>query len=118
MGIFSNDDNSQASRVRTAVKERKPAVGICLQVACDRCHVALAQVEVITDAGPVFLCQHHHLEHRTSIVAAGHQIRRRLGSREPRQAVRAPVIARANGRTAGIVLAETSLADGLAMRGG
>ena len=77
MGIFSNDDNGPPRRMRSAVKEHTPAAGIRLQVPCDRCHVALAQVEVITHAGPVFLCQHHHLEHRTSIIAAGYPIRRR-----------------------------------------
>lgn len=34
-----------------------------------------AQVEVVTNAGPVFLCQHHHRQYRDSIVAAGHLIR-------------------------------------------
>ena len=76
MGIFSNDDNGPPRRMRSAVKEHEPA-GICLQVPCDRCHVALAKVEVITHAGPVFLCRHHHLEHRASIIAAGYPIRRR-----------------------------------------
>jgi hypothetical protein len=32
-------------------------------------------VEVVTDAGSVFLCQHHHRQYRDSIVAAGHVIR-------------------------------------------
>jgi hypothetical protein len=40
---------------------------------------AWAKVEVITSAGSVFLCQHHHKKHRNSIIAAGHQIRLRLG---------------------------------------
>ena len=63
MGIFSNDDKGQPRHLRGAVKEHETVAGIGLQVACDRCHVALAKVEVITAAGPVFLCQHHHLEH-------------------------------------------------------
>ena len=77
MGIFSNDGNGPPRRMRSAVKEHTPAAGLPLQVPCDRCHVALAKVEVITHAGPVFLCQHLHLEHRTSIIAAGYPIRRR-----------------------------------------
>jgi hypothetical protein len=32
-------------------------------------------VEVVTNAGSVFLCQHHHRQYRDSIVAAGHLIR-------------------------------------------
>jgi len=47
-------------------------------VPCDRCHVASASVEVITGAGSLFLCEHHHKRHRDSIIAAGHQIRARL----------------------------------------
>jgi hypothetical protein len=53
----------------------KPRVSMDFWIPCDRCRVAQAQVEVVTDAGPVFLCQHHHKEHRASIVAAGHLIR-------------------------------------------
>ena len=41
----------------------------------DRCHVALAKVEVITGAGSVFLCSHHHNMHRGAILAVGHRIR-------------------------------------------
>ena len=77
MGIFSNADNGQPRGMRSVVKEHQPATDIYLRVPCDRCHVALATVEVITDAGPVFLCRHHHRQHRTSIIAAGHQIRSR-----------------------------------------
>ena len=77
MGIFSKDDDGLPRRVRSAEKEQQPAAGICLQVPCDRCHVALARVEVITYAGPVFLCQHHHVVHRSSIITAGYPIRRR-----------------------------------------
>src|SRR5208283_6124225 len=50
-----------------------------LQVLCDRCHAAWAKVEVITKAGPVFFCQHHHKKYRQSVIAAGHQIRAMLG---------------------------------------
>ena len=46
-----------------------------LWVPCDRCRVAAAQVEVVTDVGPVYLCQHHHNEHRDAIVAASHLVR-------------------------------------------
>jgi hypothetical protein len=45
------------------------------QVLCDRCQVALAKVEVITGAGSVFLCSHHHKMHRDAILAVGHRIR-------------------------------------------
>ena len=54
MGIFSNDDKGQPRHLRGAVKEHETVAGIGLQVPCDRCHVALAKVEVITAAGPVF----------------------------------------------------------------
>jgi hypothetical protein len=53
----------------------KPCVTANLWVPCDRCHVAEAQVEVVTDMGSVFLCQHHHRQHHDAIVAAGHVIR-------------------------------------------
>ena len=68
MGIFGD-----GRRRRVAAKAYKPASEI-LQVLCDRCHAAWAKVEVITGAGSVFLCQHHHNKYRTSIIAAGHQI--------------------------------------------
>ncbi len=42
---------------------------------CDRCHVAPAKVEVITRAGSVLLCSHHHKMHRNAILAAGYQVR-------------------------------------------
>jgi hypothetical protein len=32
-------------------------------------------VEVLADAGSVFLCQHHHREYRDALVAARHMIR-------------------------------------------
>ena len=38
-------------------------------------HPASAKVEVITGAGSVFLCSHHHTAHRNAILAAGHRIR-------------------------------------------
>jgi len=69
MGIFG--DGGQ----RVVVKAYNPAAGESGQVPCDRCHAARAKVEVITNAGSVFLCQHHHKKHRSSIIAAGHQIR-------------------------------------------
>jgi len=40
-------------------------------VRCDRCHVASAEVEVITGAGSVFLCSHHRKMRRNAILAAG-----------------------------------------------
>src|SRR5271157_1554284 len=49
------------------------------QELCDRCHAAWAKVEVITSAGSVFFCQHHHKKYRHSVIAAGHQIRAVLG---------------------------------------
>ena len=42
---------------------------------CDRCHVASAKVEVITRAGSVFLCSHHHQMHRKRDPGAGYQVR-------------------------------------------
>jgi hypothetical protein len=56
-------------------REELATVSVSPWVACDRCRVAEAQVEVLTDAGSVFLCQHHHREHHDSIIAAGHVIR-------------------------------------------
>src|SRR5271166_5936671 len=49
------------------------------QELCDRCHAAWAKVEVITSAGSVFFCQHHHKKYRHSVIAAGHRIRAVLG---------------------------------------
>jgi len=57
----------------------RPGSRAGLQIMCDGCHAARAKVEVITDAGSIFLCQHHQKRHRSSILAAGHQIRGRLG---------------------------------------
>jgi hypothetical protein len=74
MGIFG-DGRGQPARGRAAVKGPRPAAGAVQQVPCDRCHVASAKVEVITGAGSVFLCSHHHKMHRTAILAAGHRIR-------------------------------------------
>jgi len=73
MGIFG--DGGQRGRV--AVKGF--AAGEGWQVLCDRCHAAWAKVEVLTNAGSVFFCQHHHKKYRHSIIAAGHQIRAVLG---------------------------------------
>lgn len=77
MGIFGDADRRQARPVPVKVKEDKRRAS--LQVLCDRCHAAQAKVEVVTGAGSVFLCQHHHEEHRDSIIAAGHLIRERPG---------------------------------------
>jgi len=77
MGIFGD-----GQRRRVAAKAYKPASEI-LQVLCDGCHAAWAKVEVITGAGSVFLCQHHHKKYRNSIIAAGHQIRAALGHPQP-----------------------------------
>jgi hypothetical protein len=74
MGIFRHD-TVRAGRAPGTVGDGKPRASIDLWVRCDRCHVAEAKVEVITDAGPLFLCQHHHMEHRDAIVAAGHLTR-------------------------------------------
>jgi hypothetical protein len=71
MGIFGDGSRAKPGSRRVAV--RLPPGGE-LQVPCDRCHVAWAKVEVITDAGSVFLCGHHVNEHRSAIIAAGHRI--------------------------------------------
>ena len=73
MGIFGDGDRGRRGRV--VVKAYNAAASEILQVLCDRCHAAWAKVEVITNAGPVFFCQHHHKEYRHSVIAAGHQIR-------------------------------------------
>jgi len=70
MGIFG-DGRGQPVSGRTAVKRPRPVAG----GGCDRCHVASAKVEVITRAGSVFLCSHHHTMHRNAILAAGYQVR-------------------------------------------
>jgi len=75
MGIFGDG----GPRGRLAAKGRNFAANECLQVLCDRCHAAWAKVEVITSAGSVFFCQHHHKKYRHSVIAAGHQIRTVLG---------------------------------------
>ena len=74
MGIFG-DRQSQAQSVRPAPSAPWPAADESGQVRCDRCHVASAKAEVITRAGPVFLCGHHLTVHRSAIIAAGHQVR-------------------------------------------
>ena len=80
MGIFRHDLTPVECTTET-VWDDKPWASMDLWVRCDRCRVAEAQVEVITDAGPVFLCQHHYVEHRHAISAAGHPTRaRRPGS--------------------------------------
>jgi len=70
MGIFGD-----GKRGRVAAKGYTFAANEYLQELCDRCHAAWAKVEVITSAGSVFFCQHHHKEYRHSVIAAGHQIR-------------------------------------------
>jgi len=74
MGIFG-DGRGQPASGRTAVKRLRLVAGGEWQVPCDRCHVASAKVEVITRAGSVFLCSHHHKMHRNAILAAGYQVR-------------------------------------------
>jgi hypothetical protein len=74
MRIFSGG-RAQSATGRTAVKGPRPPAGVVQQARCDRCHVALAKVEVITGAGSVFLCSHHHETHRNAILAAGHGIK-------------------------------------------
>ncbi|GEM_PF-3563896 len=75
MGIFGGG-RGQAAGGRAAVVNRpRPVPGLVPQVLCDRCHVAVAKVEVITGAGSIFLCSHHHTVHLTAILAAGHQMR-------------------------------------------
>ena len=70
MGIFGD-----GKRGRVAAKGYPFAANEYLQELCDRCHAAWAKVEVITSAGSVFFCGHHHQEYRHSVIAAGHQIR-------------------------------------------
>jgi hypothetical protein len=77
MGIFG--DGGQRGRGRAAANGYNFAANEYLQELCDRCHAAWAKVEVITSAGPVFFCQHHHKKYRHSIITAGHQIRAVLG---------------------------------------
>jgi hypothetical protein len=75
MGIFRHD-LTQPERSLGTVRGPDDLCGsMGPQVSCDRCQVAEAQVEVVTDAGSVFLCRHHHRQYRDSIVAAGHMIR-------------------------------------------
>jgi hypothetical protein len=74
MGIFGGRGQLDSGRA-AVVKGPRAAAGVVQQVLCDRCHVALAKVEVITGAGSVFLCSHHHKMHRDAILAVGHRIR-------------------------------------------
>jgi hypothetical protein len=74
MRIFRHD-LTPVEHASGTVWDDKPAASMDLWVRCDRCGVAEAQVEVITDAGPVFFCQHHFMEHRDAISAAGHLTR-------------------------------------------
>ena len=74
MGIFRHD-LTRVERSPGTVWDDKPCASMDLWVRCDRCRVAEARVEVITEAGPVFLCQHHYTEHHDAISAAGHPTR-------------------------------------------
>ena len=74
MRIFRHDLSPVECSPAT-VWDDKPWASRDLWVRCDRCRVAEAQVEVITDAGPVYLCHHHYTEHRDAIFAAGHPAR-------------------------------------------
>jgi hypothetical protein len=74
MRIFRHD-LTQPERDLGTAREADLFVSMGPWVPCDRCQVAAAQVEVVTDAGSVFLCHHHHMQYRNSIVAAGHVIR-------------------------------------------
>ena len=75
MGIFRHDLTRPERDLGTVRGADDFHVGTSLRVPCDKCQVAEAQVEVVTDAGSIFLCQHHHRQYRDSIVAAGHVIR-------------------------------------------
>ena len=80
MGIFSADHHSKAERMHMAAQQDGTSPSGVFRIMCDGCHAARAKVEVITDAGSIFLCSHHHKKHRSSILAAGHEIRLRLGN--------------------------------------
>ena len=81
MGIFSADHHSQTGHMpMTAEQDGRGPSADSFLIMCDGCHAARARVEVITGAGSIFLCQHHYKKHRSSIIAAGHQIRGRLGN--------------------------------------
>jgi hypothetical protein len=75
MGIFGRGRGRPDSGRAAVVNGPRPGSGFVQQVPCDRCHVAVAKVEVITGAGSVFLCSHHHAVHFNVILAAGHRIR-------------------------------------------
>ena len=74
MEIFRRD-LSQPERAPGTVRDDLSSVSVDPWVPCDRCRVTEAQVEVVTEAGSVFLCQHHYRQHHNAIVAAGHVIR-------------------------------------------
>jgi len=78
MGIFGNNHQPPPRHPRVAANDYKPGFETAQLTVCDRCHTARAKVEVITDAGSFFLCEHHHRMYHDSIIAAGHQIRGRL----------------------------------------
>ena len=75
MGIFGGGRGQPDSGRAAVVKGPRPATGVVQHVPCDQCHVALAKVEVITGAGSVFLCSHHHKMHRDAILAVGYRTR-------------------------------------------
>jgi hypothetical protein len=75
MGIFRHDLTRPERSLGTVRGADDLCVSMGLRVPCDRCQVAQAQVEVVTSAGSIFLCRHHHRQYRDSIIAAGHVIR-------------------------------------------
>ena len=75
MGIFRHELTRPERGLGTVRGANDLCVSMGPRVSCDRCQVAQAQVEVVTDAGSIFLCQHHHRQYRDSIVAAGYVIR-------------------------------------------
>lgn len=80
MGIFSANQHSHARRKPMMAENDGPGSRAGLRMMCDGCHAARATVEVVTEAGSIFLCQHHYKKHMSSIIAAGYQVRGRLGS--------------------------------------
>jgi hypothetical protein len=74
MRIF-RQDLTRSPRAPGTLRDDDLRVPVELWVPCDRCRVAEAQVQVLTGAGPVFLCQHHYRQHHDAIAAAGHLTR-------------------------------------------
>ena len=50
---------------------RNTELGMCVRA---KAGPGQAKVEVITRAGSVFFCSHHHKMHRNAILAAGYQV--------------------------------------------